>query len=93
MSFPEPPTSQPNILEEALEITAKDRQEIYGSPKENWGRTAAIFNAMTGLSLTPGECVKMAIAMKLARLHKSPKHRDSKTDLAGYAWVLDEVER
>jgi len=89
VSFPEP--NLPNLLEEALEITQGDRQADYGSPFENWLRTSEIFNAMTGLGLTPVQCVDMAIAMKLARLFKTPNHRDSMKDLAGYAWVRSEV--
>lgn len=90
MSFPDT-TPVPNILEQALEITGGDRQDAYGSPKENWERTAKIASAITGINLTPEECVKVAIAMKLARLQQTPDHRDSMVDLAGYAWVLSEV--
>lgn len=82
-----------NILEQALLITGGDRQNNYGSPKENWERTVAIFNAMTGRDLMPAEAVKFAIAMKLARLHQTPDHMDSIVDLAGYAWVYSEVAR
>lgn len=84
-------TPEENILTEAAKITAADRQLIYGSPKENWTRTAEIFNAMTGLKLTPAQAVQMAVAVKLARLQNAPNHRDSLVDLAGYAWVWSEV--
>lgn len=81
-----------NILAEALACTQGDRQAAYGSPAENWGRTAKIAQAITGLDcLTPEVCVKVAIAMKQSRLIQTPGHRDSMVDLAGYAWVLSEV--
>ena len=83
--------AKPNILEAALSVTQGDRATDYGHPIENWGRTVDIFNAMTGHNLTPAEGVKFAIAMKLARLYKTPTHIDSMVDLAGYAWVLSEV--
>ena len=81
-----------NILADAMACTQGDRQAAYGSPAENWGRTAKIAQAITGLDcLTPEVCVKVAIAMKQARLIQTPGHRDSMVDLAGYAWVLSEV--
>ena len=81
-----------NILCDALEITGGDRQAAYGSPKDNWSRTAKIAQAITGLDcLTPEVCVKVAMAMKQARLIQTPNHRDSMVDLAGYSWVLSEV--
>jgi hypothetical protein len=81
-----------NILADAMACTQGDRQVAYGSPAENWGRTAKIAQAITGLDcLTPEICVKVAIAMKQARLIQTPGHRDSMVDLAGYAWVLSEV--
>lgn len=83
---------QANILRDALEITGGDRQAAYGSPKDNWTRTARIAQAITGLAcLTPEVCVKVAMAMKQARLIQTPNHRDSMVDLAGYSWVLSEV--
>lgn len=85
-------TVKSNILSDALVCTQGDRQAAYGSPAENWGRTAKIAQAITGLDcLTPEVCVKVAIAMKQARLIQTPGHRDSMVDLAGYAWVLSEV--
>ena len=86
------PEREGNILADALACTQGDRQAAYGSPAENWGRTAKIAQAITGLDcLTPEVCVKVAIAMKHARLIQTPGHRDSMVDLAGYAWVLSEV--
>ena len=81
-----------NILADALACTQGDRQAAYGSPEVNWNRTAKIAQAITGLDcLTPEVCVKVAMAMKHARMIQTPDHRDSMVDLAGYAWVLSEV--
>ena len=82
-----------NILHDALEITQEDRQSVYGPPKENWERTAKIASAIIGHPISVVDCVKVAIAMKQARLIQSPTHRDSMVDLAGYAWVLSEVSK
>jgi hypothetical protein len=80
-----------NILNDALKFTQGDRQSAYGNPYDNWKRTSDIASAVTGLNLSPETCVKVAIAMKLARLRQTANHRDSMVDLAGYAWVLSEV--
>lgn len=80
-----------SILHTAIELTQGERAKIYGPPRENWAATVNIFNAMTGRDLSIDEGVKFAIAMKLARLKKTPNHTDSIVDLAGYSWVLNEV--
>lgn len=81
-----------NILLDAFHATQGPRRQAYGTPAKNFEDTARIFNAITGRDLTPSECVRFMIAAKLARLIKTPDHWDSMVDLAGYAWVLSEVE-
>lgn len=80
-----------NVLEEALAAVTGPRAAAYGDPKENWARTAEIASALTGMAITPEECVLIMLAVKLARLRTTPDHRDSIVDLAGYAWVLENV--
>lgn len=80
-----------NILQTALDLTQGDRAAAYGTPKDNWGRTAEIATAMLGKPISAQECVLVAMAMKHARLRQTPNHMDSIIDLAGYAWVLSEV--
>lgn len=79
-----------NILEEANKITSGQRRKDYGHPKENCTKIAKIYNAITGQSLTAEDVVYVMIALKLARQQNKHK-RDNLTDLAGYAWVLNEV--
>jgi len=79
-----------NILKEALKITSKDRREQYGNPKDNLQVIADIYNAIRGDQLTPEDIAYVMIAVKLAR--EQHKHKeDNLIDLAGYAWVLNEV--
>lgn len=84
--------SRRSILLEAMEATQGPRAAAYGPPRQNWDRTADIATAITGYQMDASTCCKVAIAMKLARLIETPKHRDSIVDLAGYAWVLSELE-
>jgi hypothetical protein len=82
-----------NILETALQLTAEDRQAIYGHPVDNWERTAEIASALLGTPISAHQCVLVAFAMKFARLRQTPAHQDTMVDIAGYAWVLDKVHR
>lgn len=79
-----------NVLQEADRLTSGDRKKAYGDAKTNFKEIANIFNAMTGLNLTPEEIIKVQIATKLAREKHSHK-RDNLVDLAGYTKLLDEV--
>lgn len=80
-----------NILHEAIRITSGPRAAEYGTPTDNWTRTAEIASAILGVPLSPVQCCQVALAMKLARLRQTPGHRDSLVDLAGYAWVWSEL--
>jgi hypothetical protein len=80
-----------NILEEANKITQGDRQADYGTPKDNYGHIAEIYNAIRGFKKASAEdIVYMMIATKLARQQNKSK-RDNLIDLCGYTWVLGEV--
>lgn len=80
-----------SILEDALAAVTGPRAEAYGHPRDNWARTAQIATDLTGRDFTPEECVLILLAVKLARLRQTPNHRDSLVDLAGYAWVLEQL--
>ena len=84
--------SKPNVLQEALAATQGPRAEAYGPPEINWARTSRIAIALTELDcLTPEVCVKVAMAMKFARLLQTPDHHDTLVDIPGYGWVLSRV--
>lgn len=79
------------ILQEALDLVDGERQEDYGPPHKMAARVSALFFDMTGIDLSPGQCIQFMMAMKLARLRETPDHRDSLVDLAGYIDVYDRV--
>lgn len=72
------------ILTEARDLVNGDRQSDYGPPWEDYARTAAIFNAMTGRDLTTEEAIRFMVAVKLSRMAVSPRKRDHYVDAAGY---------
>ncbi len=73
-----------NILEEAMELTSKDRQQAYGDPKDNFHRIAMLWGAYKTVSFTPSDVAMMMLLVKVARHAHKPK-RDNLVDIAGYA--------
>jgi hypothetical protein len=81
-----------SILEEALEITTKDRPDSYDHPAENFERTAILWNAYLASRSVCGGLLKklsnrdvayMMVLFKMAReIHKPG--RDNRIDMAGY---------
>lgn len=75
------------ILEEAARLTSTDRQATYGHPRENHGKTAALWTAQLGMKLrnpiTAREVCWLNVLQKASRDSYSPK-RDNLTDGAGY---------
>lgn len=79
------------ILEEAARITARDRQDVYGHPADDYGRTAALWSAYLGVPIRPDQAAMCVALVKVSRLAETPDHRDSLVDLAGYARVVERI--
>ena len=81
-----------SVLEEAVRLTGGDRNQSYGDPADDYLATVTAFNAVTrrthARALSPAEGALFMCCVKLSREGHAPK-RDNRTDLAGYAWVLD----
>ena len=79
------------LLEEAIKITSKDRNDAYGNPEDNFSNIASYWNSYcqqrfrVALDITPQDVAHFMILMKLARLATNAGHRDSLVDIAGYA--------
>lgn len=80
-----------SVLEEASRITAGDRQQAYGHPLDDFTMTAALLNARFAGKLAAGErfvaedVPTIQRMVKESRLARTPQHRDSIVDIAGYA--------
>lgn len=95
------------IADEAKRIVSGARRTAYGTPENNFGRIARLWNSHlvnVGIldadvmgdpeakgGITPGDVSLMMALMKIARLAETPDHRDSYVDLVGYALTGAEV--
>jgi hypothetical protein len=77
-----------SILEEAAELTRGPRAAAYGTPAENHGRTAALWSAYLGVSISARDVCMLNVLQKLSRDRHSPG-RDNLVDVAGYAENAD----
>jgi hypothetical protein len=66
---------------------------VYGDAATSMATIAARWSITLGHPITPAQVVLCLIDLKLMRLQHNPKHQDSVCDLAGYAAVLQEVNR
>lgn len=78
------------VLDEAKRLVYGAREASYGHPREDFTRTAAIWTAMTGTTITAPQVALMMIGLKLSRLCHDHK-RDSIVDVAGYAATYERV--
>lgn len=80
-------TSEESILKEAERLTHGERMKDYGTPRENLGRIARMWEVIFGTPVTTDKVATAMIAVKVCRTLENPEKRDSWTDIAGYADV------
>jgi hypothetical protein len=69
------------------------RGGLYGDAATSMAAVAARWSITLGHPVTPAQVVLCLVDLKLTRLAHNPKHQDSVCDLAGYAAILQEVNR
>ncbi len=79
------------ILDEAAHLVGSYRQDAYGHPFDNWGRTAAHWSVILRHEVTAEEAALCMIAAKLDRHAYRPKD-DHLVDIAGYALVVKMIQ-
>lgn len=91
--------NQPSILEQADKLINGDRQKDYGDKLQNFSQTSMLWQGILAAKLAPGQFITAEdvalcmIQVKLSRLVKSPDHKDSILDVAGYAGCYDILQR
>lgn len=88
LGIAEPETPALSILDEAARVTSGERQTDYGHPRDDFTRTAVMWNGLLASKLrqpiTAMDVPLCMIAVKLAR--EAHRHkRDNLVDIAGYA--------
>lgn len=92
---------QQSVLTEAHELIYGDREKVYGTPDKNLNTIAAYWTAHLRAaeliapedSITVDDVCTMMILLKTARLATSPNHHDSLVDVAGYAALMERVQK
>lgn len=84
-------TQVESVLQEAQRLIHGERATTYGHPRENFKRIADLWTAYLGREIKPLDVGLMMVLMKVARLEQGTYHRDSVTDIAGYAGTLERI--
>ena len=84
-------SAQLNILKEAEHIIYGDREKTYGSPGKNLRKIADLWSAYLERDIRAEDVANLMILLKVARLINTPDHRDSLTDICGYAALIERV--
>lgn len=71
-----------SVLEEALAVV-KERMQSYGSPKNSFEKTAKMWSAFFGRTITPHDVCMCLALLKISRESFHTK-RDNRVDVCGY---------
>lgn len=80
-----------HIEQEARRLVHGERAQTYGHPRGDFDIVANLWSALLGVEVTAEKVAILMIAFKLARLSKTPTHRDSKVDVIGYVLCLERL--
>ncbi|AEJ93642.1 phosphofructokinase [Mycobacterium phage Doom] len=80
-----------SILEEARRLIHGPRNKNYGHPRENFADISALFSAYLERPITDLDVANLMILVKVARVKGTGYHRDSYTDIAGYAGCAERI--
>lgn len=87
------------LLHQAQALIHGQRQQDYGDKLTNFSQVSMMWQGYLAPKLlpesriTPEDVTFLMIQLKLARLSKSPDHRDSILDVAGYAGCADYLQQ
>lgn len=86
------------LVDEAMRLVSTDRRAAYGDPRKAFQQIAGLWNVhvfgddrMGPLAISAADVALMMMLTKIARLAKTPDHRDSVLDIIGYALCYAEI--
>lgn len=88
-----------NILTIAHDTIHGARQADYGDKRQNFSQIAMLWQGLlahklpASVAITPEDVALCMIAVKMARLAKSPDHEDSQIDIAGYIACMNLLQQ
>jgi hypothetical protein len=90
-------TAPESILEEAQRLIHGERNKNYGHPRDNFKEITNLWNGyLQGFDPSVGlnelDVANLMILMKVARAKDAGWHRDSYTDIAGYAGCAERLQ-
>lgn len=80
------------IASEAVELVHGDRQDSYGSPRDNLGRIAGMWSAYLGADVSAHDVANMMTLLKVARARHAYK-RDNYVDGIAYLLLGESLDR
>lgn len=87
-----------SMLQNAHELINGQRQQDYGDKLQNFSQIAMLFQGVLATKLLPDALITaedvalLMIQVKIARLAKTPDHKDSSLDVAGYIGCYDMLQ-
>jgi len=81
----------PTLCHEALALVGGQRAEIYGTPADNMQRTADLWAAYLGTTVTARDVAMCMVLVKVARI-ANQGHRDGFVDAVGYLLIAEAVK-
>ena len=79
------------ILTTAASLITNDRQQVYGTPYQNFGRIAQLWSVILGRAISRAEVALCMDAVKTARLIQTPEDEDGWIDKCGYSAIGGEL--
>ena len=86
------PSAYRSVLEEAQEIIHGARNQDYGPPLDNHGRTAAYWSTYLGVTISPEDVCFLNILQKISRAGTGRLTRDTLVDLCGYSGNIEMIQ-
>ena len=98
ISAPDQVTAPKSMLQQADDLINGQRQKDYGDKLRNFTQIAMGMQMVLAAKLLPGAVITandvalLMIQVKIARLAKTPHHKDSQIDVAGYIGCMDKLQ-